>query len=534
MEGETLVPAPRPRATGRYAAFLPWLLVFATACFAYREILDTFFTGTDALTVIETSRLDSLDDVVRILGEPLMQGSGFAAIASYYRPVTSLSYGLDYAVWGLDPFGYHLTNLVLHGSVAVLLACLVSRLAGGARRLGALSGLLFASHPVLAECVPATARRHDLLATLLMLLGLSCFVRYRQTAGRRFRYLALGASALALGAKETAVVFPLLALGACWLFPTDDAPSLAAKTRWAARQGAPFFAVTVGLLLWRAIVVGLGGPGAGGPGAAERASLLTVSKVFWTGLLYPVSFLDGVPPVVAAACGFAILLFLVALGLESERRRLLLFFALWLLLGFAVVGLTGTAARRNLYGSAAPLSALLSLALASTWTDGRAKRGRVEPHLERRSGLASRSAGVALALGLGLVGTWLAYSPLFRTYRDWEENGRLASLVLHEASNAARRMGGEGTLEVVGLPRRMGGPPGAPSPVRENWSLTAYGIDSWLTLTLPGHRVRVLFHGAEPGPPARSKVRLETVARGPRWVTLTARLEATGGGRREK
>src|SRR4030042_6061928 len=75
------------------------------------RILTYYFTAKDTLTLIDTSRLGSIADLGRIFSEPLMSGSTFAAEAKYYRPISSLSYGIDFIIWKLNPFGYHLTDL---------------------------------------------------------------------------------------------------------------------------------------------------------------------------------------------------------------------------------------------------------------------------------------------------------------------------------------------------------------------------------------------------------------------------------------
>jgi len=53
-----------------------------------------------------------------------------------FRPVVNISYALDYAFWGLQPFGYHLTSVLLHAMNVVLLFVLVRTLAGDAASMG--------------------------------------------------------------------------------------------------------------------------------------------------------------------------------------------------------------------------------------------------------------------------------------------------------------------------------------------------------------------------------------------------------------
>ena len=65
-----------------------------------------------------------------------------------YRPVTVATFRLNYAAGGLDPLGYHLLNVVLHGAVTLLYHSLCARLLGGSGLTAAVAAALFAAHPV--------------------------------------------------------------------------------------------------------------------------------------------------------------------------------------------------------------------------------------------------------------------------------------------------------------------------------------------------------------------------------------------------
>jgi hypothetical protein len=94
---------------------------------------------------------------------PFMDTTTFSqSVALIYRPLVWLSFTLDYALWGLDPLGFHLTNLVL------FLACL-GALFGLLRALGVqtvpvvATCAIYALHPAFVQIVPGLARRHDLV-----------------------------------------------------------------------------------------------------------------------------------------------------------------------------------------------------------------------------------------------------------------------------------------------------------------------------------------------------------------------------------
>ncbi|XP_029104440.1 protein O-mannosyl-transferase TMTC2-like isoform X1 [Scleropages formosus] len=94
-----------------------------------------------------------------------------------YRPLCILSFRLNHALGGLDPWGYHLVNVALHCAVSGLFAHL-SRLLLGRGRWSLLAGLLFASHPVHTEAVAGVVGRADVGAALLFLLSLLFYAQH--------------------------------------------------------------------------------------------------------------------------------------------------------------------------------------------------------------------------------------------------------------------------------------------------------------------------------------------------------------------
>lgn len=84
---------------------------------------------------------------------------------------------------GLDPWGYHLINVAVHGTVTGLFTSL-ARLLLGEGPWSLLAGLLFASHPIHTEAVAGVVGRADEGAALFFLLSLLCYVRHCKLRGR--------------------------------------------------------------------------------------------------------------------------------------------------------------------------------------------------------------------------------------------------------------------------------------------------------------------------------------------------------------
>ncbi len=124
-----------------------------------------------------------------------------------YRPMVTLTYFVDYALWGMHPFGYHLTNVLLHGINSILLYILAFQLFK--RRFPAvIAAVIFSSHPVFTEAVNAVAFREDLLAFMFFALAFFCYLKAGQ--GRYFVHypLSLACYLFGLFSKEMAITLP--------------------------------------------------------------------------------------------------------------------------------------------------------------------------------------------------------------------------------------------------------------------------------------------------------------------------------------
>ncbi len=128
-----------------------------------------------------------------------------------WHPLTWLSHMVDVELYGLEPLGHHLTNVVLHALSAALL---FRFFLGATGRFGAsfFVAALFALHPLRVESVAWAAERKDVLSGLFWILGLHAWARY--VAGPTLaRYgLVLAALALGLMAKPMLVTFPFVLL----------------------------------------------------------------------------------------------------------------------------------------------------------------------------------------------------------------------------------------------------------------------------------------------------------------------------------
>ena len=160
----------------------------------------------------------------------------------HYQPLSWLTLGLDYTIWETNPFGYHLTNLILHATNAVLFFLLARLLLGAAFRLqkntgsatlnlaSALAAILFSIHPLRVEPVAWATERRDILSGLFFLLSVYFYVRSRlaleNPAGQKLFALSLVAYTLSLASKASGITLPAV------LLVLDGYPLRRLPTHW--------------------------------------------------------------------------------------------------------------------------------------------------------------------------------------------------------------------------------------------------------------------------------------------------------------
>ena len=524
-------------------------LAFVLGVLAHVESLGFWFTSYDTLSLIDTGRIGSLGDLWDVFTRPLMAGTSYVEAGEFYRPVVSLSYGIEHWLWGLDPMGYHLTNLLLHGLAAVLVVLTVHALTDS-RPAGALTGVLFAIHPLSVDTVPAISRRQDVMLAVFGLLALWLFVAGVRRGDDRLRVGSAVAFALALLSKETAAVVGPLA----FLWVVLDSASLRRPEpyRRALVAVGPLAAVAVAYLAVRfAVLGGIGGYTHDPPASQAlvfpfeyllsltyQAHVLGVLREFSLPLALavvigtPLGFLllfgreraietvDGVSfgAVAVAIAGFAALSAVLALPERVTSPAALDIEAVgWYAAGtlFAVAAAALVVAalssrsleteRRRLYAFflawlAMPL-ALFFLATQFAFRDAyffaipllALLATALTDALSRSDGgLAAWSdtdAVVVLAVVVLLVPT-LAASPLLYADSGWGDGGDVTRRALTGVERSMNETGKNERIGVTGIPTRLRHDPKRLGQARKVTMLQPHSLRSWLRLR--GHENPVI------------------------------------------
>ncbi|MBW2028496.1 MAG: tetratricopeptide repeat protein [Deltaproteobacteria bacterium] len=129
----------------------------------------------------------------------------------YWHPLTWLSHMFDMELFGLEPGGHHLHNLILHIINSLLLFAILKRMTGAPWRSAAVA-LLFGLHPLNVESVAWVAERKNLLSALFWMITILSYIRYAERPLVSRYVLTLLFFALGLMAKPTAATLPMVLL----------------------------------------------------------------------------------------------------------------------------------------------------------------------------------------------------------------------------------------------------------------------------------------------------------------------------------
>ena len=438
--------ASKPRRARRIA---PELALVLLALLLYARTAAYPFLFDDTAIVAGNRLVESLSNLPEIFRSSYWEGTVLGGAGGLYRPLTIAMYAVEHAIYGENPAGYHVVNILLHALVTVLVYRLFAELAE--RRTAWIGAALFAVHPVHVEAIAGVVGRAELLSAALV-LGALLLHRAWRPPGRAAGARSLGArtpwvcGAFYLAAaltKESALT--AIALVASYEFAFRYEGRFGA---WA--RALPHDAVTV-YLPWIAAAALALGMRAGVLGALAEADprnavdnplivaptgarIPTALRIFaeyvrlavfplrlssdYSANQVPVSSWGdgavwiGATLAVAAAGGLA---------LAGKRRGVVLFAALWCAVTYAVIAnvfvLIGTVvAERLLYLPSAAFCMLVAAALAA------------------RPIRARRAFAVAVpALAIALLGTraWVRVA-------DWRSENSVIVRDVESAPNSAR------------------------------------------------------------------------------------------------
>lgn len=484
--------APPVESSGGSARFVHVIAV--AACLAagvlfLRGTKDVGLMGWDTYPLIVESRVESVADFVGNFTEKLMDGRYQSA---FYRPLTNLSVALDFALWGLNPFGYQLTDAVLWAGTCVSLYFLLCGLTEGASRFAPFFGLaFFLFHPSHAEVVPVPARRPEAMCAMFMAMSLIWQLSSRSLRMRRPPIVPALWALLAMLSKETALILPGLSFLAVYLYSPKTNRKDRARHAWVALvPHLVVLAVILGVRL--AILGGIGGHRAISIGDTlmrlPPAVLLVVRLVAGAHIppesLVPMGVLGAI---LVVALGAVVVL--TTPGQMTSRERAdrpsgsgsgAILGVAWLML---VCLLYASGDRINPWYLFQPaFASAILIGMMAAW---------LTREVARRSGPARYAALCCLAL-TGALLTWQArYSPVFRPGDDWERASVASEVFLEELKTRLAASTPGSVIPAPPLPvwiERTGA-----SGVFGGMILWDYSVQAWVDLQTPERPARVVW-----------------------------------------
>jgi hypothetical protein len=259
-----------------------------------------FVNWDDQLYVFENSAIRSLD-------LHFLKAAFTEAMVANWHPLTMISHALDYALWGLNPAGHHLTNVILHSINTALVFLLGVRLfqaafpkdrsmTGGRVAAALTAALLFGLHPLHVESVAWISERKDVLSGLFFLFSLITYLEFaRSDSKKALKYFAtLLLFTLSILSKPMAVTMPFVLL----LIDFYPLKRFAAGIGRPLVEKVPFLAVSVLSGVLTILAQGKGGAIAGDEaiplmaraGIAAQGVAAYIHKMLWPvdlAVIYP-------------------------------------------------------------------------------------------------------------------------------------------------------------------------------------------------------------------------------------------------------
>ncbi|UCC95153.1 MAG: tetratricopeptide repeat protein [Candidatus Omnitrophota bacterium] len=186
----------------------PWnlILIILLGFSVYLNTLTNTFIWDDDALVKNNIYIRSPSYLSNIFTQDIGKGSGRTFY--HYRPLQALTYMLDYSLWKLNAVGYHLTNVLLHIGVALLLYWFITLVSDNL--IAFFASLFFVIHPIHTEAVSYISGRADSLAALFLLLCFILYIKYLNTKNIWLFLGILSSCVLALLSRENTLILPVL------------------------------------------------------------------------------------------------------------------------------------------------------------------------------------------------------------------------------------------------------------------------------------------------------------------------------------
>ncbi|MBI5588394.1 MAG: tetratricopeptide repeat protein [Deltaproteobacteria bacterium] len=184
------------------------IVIIAVTFAVYYNSINNGFVGDDIAFVKDNASIKSLSNIPSFFYLPRTLAAYDTDWGTYiYRPLRTISYALDFAVFGNNAWGFHITNLILHMVVSVTVYFVALGLFE-VQAVALISSLAFAVHPVHVEAVSWISSRADLIGLIFLNLSLLSYFRFKGSGSRGYFALSIVSSLVSYLGKETMIPLP--------------------------------------------------------------------------------------------------------------------------------------------------------------------------------------------------------------------------------------------------------------------------------------------------------------------------------------
>ncbi|OGL51837.1 MAG: hypothetical protein A3G31_12705 [Candidatus Schekmanbacteria bacterium RIFCSPLOWO2_12_FULL_38_15] len=202
---------------------VPVIILFAFI--VYSSSLNSSFVWDDIILIVENPSIKTFKVFDNVFSRDFFDiyGDAIEFKYGYWRPVITLSYMVDYLIWGLNPSGFHLTNILLHIFNCLLVYFILLK---DFRNwvVPFIATFLFAIHPIHTESVSWVAGRTDVVAATFFLLSFLLFQKSINDEGRlkaKFYIFSILVFSLAMVSKEMVIILPAVLIAYRYFIPEN-------------------------------------------------------------------------------------------------------------------------------------------------------------------------------------------------------------------------------------------------------------------------------------------------------------------------
>jgi Tfp pilus assembly protein PilF len=247
-----------PQETTSTVTYFQILVLLLISFAVYFNALSGDFVYDDNMQIVDNPWIRNIRNIPNIFSRSVWSFQPGVTTSNYYRPLMHVVYMLNYHVFGLKAWGFHLINILFHCGASVLVFLILRKLLTGYKAIKSstylsapfIAAALFASHPIHTEAVTWIAGLPDVAFTFFYLLSLYFYIRAE--AVRSLKYLfSVACFAVAAFFKEPALTLPVVLFAYDYLFRRERIRFSDYLTRY-----VTYFLIVVGYLALRIHALG--------------------------------------------------------------------------------------------------------------------------------------------------------------------------------------------------------------------------------------------------------------------------------------